>query len=110
MTLLLLGCEGQVGRAVSALAVARGLPLTALSRRDLDITDRAALGRALGAGYTAVTHCAASPAVARAARAEARAMAVNRDGAGSLAELEGVGEGNVECGAVSFGRGALKKK
>src|SRR3546814_1346086 len=83
MTLLLLGCEGQVGRAVSALAVARGLPLTALSRRDLDITDRAALGRALGAGYTAVINCAAYTAVDRAEREEARAMAVNRDGARS---------------------------
>src|SRR3546814_6702145 len=86
MTLLVRGCEGQVGLLVCALVVARGLPLSALPRRDLDITDRASLGRALGAVYTAVINCAAYTAVDRAEREEARAMAVNRDGAGFLAE------------------------
>jgi dTDP-4-dehydrorhamnose reductase len=83
--LLLLGSEGQVGREVVKLAAARGLPLTALSRRALDITDRAAVRQALDAGYAAVINAAAYTAVDRAESEEARAQAVNRDGAGHVA-------------------------
>jgi dTDP-4-dehydrorhamnose reductase len=86
MALLLLGAEGQVGREVAALAVARGLPLTALARRDLDIADPQAVRRAVGAGCTAVINAAAYTAVDRAESEEAQAMAVNRDGAGFVAE------------------------
>ncbi|HMA16503.1 MAG TPA: dTDP-4-dehydrorhamnose reductase [Kiloniellaceae bacterium] len=86
MTLLLLGAEGQVGREVAALAAARGLPITALARRDLDITDRAAVRQAVDAGASTVVNCAAYTAVDRAESEEARAMAVNRDGAGFVAE------------------------
>jgi dTDP-4-dehydrorhamnose reductase len=84
--LLLLGSEGQVGREVVKLAAARGLPLTALSRRALDITDRAAVRQALDAGYATVINAAAYTAVDRAESEEALAQAVNRDGAGHVAE------------------------
>jgi dTDP-4-dehydrorhamnose reductase len=84
--LLLLGSEGQVGREVVKLAAARGLPLTGLSRRALDITDRASVRQALGAGYATVINAAAYTAVDRAESEEALAQAVNRDGAGHVAE------------------------
>jgi dTDP-4-dehydrorhamnose reductase len=84
--LLLLGSEGQVGREVAGLAAARGLALTALSRREFDITDRAAVRTALVGGYAAVINCAAYTAVDRAEGEEALALAVNRDGAAHVAE------------------------
>lgn len=84
--LLLLGGDGQVGREVARLAALRGLPLTALSRRALDIADRAAVRAALGAGYATVINAAAYTAVDRAEGEEALALAVNRDGAGFVAE------------------------
>jgi dTDP-4-dehydrorhamnose reductase len=86
MALLLLGAEGQVGREVARLAAMRALPLTALGRRDLDITDGAAVRRALEPGYAAVINAAAYTAVDRAESEEALALAVNRDGAGFVAE------------------------
>ena len=84
--LLLLGSEGQVGREVVALAAARGLPLAALSRRALDITDCAAVRQALDAGYAAVINAAAYTGVDRAESEEALALAVNRGGAATVAE------------------------
>lgn len=86
MTLLLLGSEGQVGRELVRLAAARGLPLTALARRDLDITDAAAVRRAVSAGCATVINCAAYTAVDRAESEQAAAMAVNRDGVRHVAE------------------------
>ena len=84
--LLLLGCDGQVGREVRRLAAARGLPLTALARAELDITARAAVREAVGRGYGVVVNAAAYTAVDRAEGEAAKAMAVNRDGAGQVAE------------------------
>jgi len=85
MALLLLGAEGQVGREIASLAAARGLPLTALARRALDITDREAVRQAVRESFTAAINCAAYTAVDRAESEESRALAVNRDGAGNLA-------------------------
>ena len=84
--LLLLGCDGQVGREVRRRAAARGLPLTALARAELDITQRAAVRQAVGRGCGVVVNAAAYTAVDRAESDEATAMAVNRDGAGHVAE------------------------
>lgn len=83
--LLLLGADGQVGREVRKLAAARGLELTSLNRRQLDITDAAAVRRALDAGYGTVINAAAYTAVDKAESEEDLAMAVNCDGARHLA-------------------------
>lgn len=84
--LLLLGSEGQVGREVGKLAAVRKLDLTALSRRDLDITDRPAVRNAIDRGYGTVINTAAYTAVDRAEIEEDQAFAVNRDGAAFIAE------------------------
>ncbi|MGF1593853.1 MAG: dTDP-4-dehydrorhamnose reductase [Kiloniellaceae bacterium] len=83
--LLLLGAEGQVGREVAGLAAARGLALTALGRRQLDIVRRDGLRDAV-AGHAVVVNAAAYTAVDRAESEPELAMAVNRDGAGHVAE------------------------
>src|SRR3546814_12452565 len=84
--LLLLGGDGQVGREVARLAALRGLPLTALSRRQLDITDRAAVQAAVGASTATVINAAAYTAVDRAAGEAALALAGHRAGARLVAE------------------------
>ncbi|GAB4351946.1 MAG: dTDP-4-dehydrorhamnose reductase [Kiloniellaceae bacterium] len=84
--LLLLGADGQLGSEVRRLAAARGLPLTALGRRALDIADRRAVFAALGGGFATVINAAAYTAVDKAESEEAKALAVNRDGAGHVAE------------------------
>ena len=85
--LLLLGGEGQLGREVAKLAASRGISLNAQSRAALDITDAAALRRALDQGYfDTVVNAAAYTAVDKAESEEGLAMAVNRDGAACLAE------------------------
>jgi dTDP-4-dehydrorhamnose reductase len=83
--LLLLGAEGQLGREVRRLAAARGLALTALGRRQLDITRRGELRDAV-AGHAVAVNAAAYTAVDRAESEPDLAMAVNRDGAGHIAE------------------------
>ena len=84
--LLLLGADGQLGREVQGLAAARGLALTALARRDLDITRRDAVMKAVGEGYATVINAAAYTAVDKAESEESLALSVNRDGAGFVAE------------------------
>lgn len=84
--LLLLGADGQVGQEVRELARARGLDLTALNRGQFDITDAAAVQRALESGYGTVINAAAYTAVDKAESEEDLAMAVNRDGARHLAQ------------------------
>jgi dTDP-4-dehydrorhamnose reductase len=84
--LLLLGCEGQVGQEVCRLAAARGLELTALSRKQLDITNRLAVRDAVERDYAVVVNAAAYTAVDRAESESTQALAVNRDGARHVAE------------------------
>jgi dTDP-4-dehydrorhamnose reductase len=84
--LLLLGCDGPVGQEVRRLADARGLPIAALARGQLDITQRLEVREAVGRGYGVVVNAAAYTAVDRAESEAAKAMAVNRDGAGHIAE------------------------
>ncbi|MGF1628154.1 MAG: dTDP-4-dehydrorhamnose reductase [Kiloniellaceae bacterium] len=84
--LLLLGADGQVGQEITRLAAARGLPLTALARGQLDITERSAVKAVAGRGYGVVVNAAAYTSVDRAESEAAKALAVNRDGAGHVAE------------------------
>jgi dTDP-4-dehydrorhamnose reductase len=84
--LLLLGAEGQLGQEVRCLAAVQGLPLTALNRGQVDITRPHQVREAVGAGFAAVINAAAYTAVDRAESEPERAYAVNRDGAGHVAE------------------------
>ncbi|GAB4393351.1 MAG: dTDP-4-dehydrorhamnose reductase [Kiloniellaceae bacterium] len=84
--LLLLGADGQLGREVAGLAAARGLSLTGLNRHQLDITQRARVKEAVDRGYATVINAASYTAVDKAESEQDRAMAVNSDGAGYIAE------------------------
>ena len=82
--LLILGAQGQVGAALAAHAQAAGIPCDALTRAECDITERAAVARAVaGGGF--VVNCAAYTAVDRAEVEAATAQAVNAAGAGNVA-------------------------
>ena len=84
MTLLITGAGGQIGRELRVLARERNLPIRGLSRAELDITDAAAVDRAIrGAGL--VINAAAYTAVDRAESERDAAFSVNRDGAAKLA-------------------------
>jgi dTDP-4-dehydrorhamnose reductase len=75
-----------LGRDVCAAAEAAGHAVTALARRDLDITDADAVRAAVDAAAPdAIVNCAAWTDVDGAESAEAEATAVNGDGAGHLA-------------------------
>jgi dTDP-4-dehydrorhamnose reductase len=82
--LLILGAQGQVGNALAARARAAGLSFDALTRADCDITDPAAVARAVASGRC-VVNCAAYTAVDRAEAEAAAAHAVNAAGAGNVA-------------------------
>lgn len=83
MSLLILGAGGQVGRALAERAGAQGL---GLDRAACDITDPAAVGRALLApALSVVVNCAAYTAVDRAESDRRAAYAVNADGAAIVA-------------------------
>ncbi len=72
--ILLLGAGGQVGREIAALAAERAVPLTALDRTGVDITNADAIDRAMeahqpdivinAAAYTAVDKAESEPALA----------------------------------------------
>ena len=85
--IVITGAGGLVGRALDALARERGHDVVALSSADCDITDRAAVDRALAgsAADTLVVNCAAHTKVDEAERDEARAHAVNATGAENVA-------------------------
>ena len=88
MRLLVTGADGQVGRALAALAVARGHEVIALPRAALDVTAPRAVDGVLSdlaRPGLAVVNAAAYTAVDRAEAEPRRAFAVNRDGAGLLA-------------------------
>ncbi len=84
--ILVTGGGGQLGRALAAEAP-QGIEVHALGRRQLDITDPAAVARALEASRPDwVVNAAAYTAVDRAESEPDRAFAVNRDGARIVAE------------------------
>src|SRR5262245_61704812 len=81
---LILGGEGQVGRALAAAAHRRGIEARSAGRGDCDIADRAAVERAVGWARL-VVNCAAFTAVDQAETAVAAAYGVNAVGAENVA-------------------------
>jgi dTDP-4-dehydrorhamnose reductase len=87
MRLLITGAAGMLGRDVAAAAARSGHAVTALSRAQLDVTDRAAVAAAVAdARPDAIVNCAAWTDVDGAESDEAAATRVNGDGARNLAE------------------------
>ena len=86
MRLLVLGSGGMLGRAVAHDAARLGHDVVALGHQDLDITDAANVSRVVAAaGPAAIVNCAGFTDVDGAEAQEARALAVNGDGAGHVA-------------------------
>jgi dTDP-4-dehydrorhamnose reductase len=86
MRLLITGAGGLLGQDVVHAAGAAGLDAVALSRGDLDITDFAAVERAVAeAAPQVVINCAAWTDVDGAESSEVEALAVNGPGAGNVA-------------------------
>jgi len=84
MQLLILGAQGQVGRALAARAQQASICCDALGRRECDITDRAAVERVVKPGRV-VVNCAAYTAVDRAESEPEDAYRVNSVGVGNVA-------------------------
>ncbi len=83
---LVTGADGMLGQDLTAMLRRRGTAVTALARPDLDITDPAAVSAAI-AHYRPgiVVNCAAWTNVDLAETHEAEALAVNGQGAASIA-------------------------
>ncbi|MCU1475692.1 MAG: rfbD [Subtercola sp.] len=81
---LVTGAGGMLGRDLQAALAVRGAAFTALTRAELDISDRDAVLRATE-GYDVIVNAAAYTKVDDAESHEADAFAVNATGAGNLA-------------------------
>ncbi len=87
MRILVTGVGGLLGPDVAAAARLRGHEAIGLPRRELDVTDAAAVRAALAAHRPdAVVQCAAYTDVDRAESEREEALRVNRDGAATVAE------------------------
>jgi dTDP-4-dehydrorhamnose reductase len=87
MRLLVTGSRGQLGRALERLAPRSGHEFAGVDLPELDITDAAAVRRAVdSASPDAIVNCAAYTAVDAAESDEARALAVNGTAVAALAE------------------------
>jgi dTDP-4-dehydrorhamnose reductase len=85
--ILVLGANGKIGRAVLARASAARVAVFGLTRRELDILDRRAVGDILARiDAPIVVNAAAYTAVDRAEKEPAATFRVNRDRAGWVAE------------------------
>jgi dTDP-4-dehydrorhamnose reductase len=83
---LVTGAAGQVGRSLSALLPGRGIDVAGLASRELDVTDAAAVERALERiRPDALINCAALTAVDACEEREAEAQRVNGQAPGQLA-------------------------
>lgn len=83
---LVTGAAGMLGRDLTDLLRARGEDFTPLARADLDITDPAAVAKAVSAVKPdVVVNCAAWTAVDAAEEHEEEALAINGRGAANLA-------------------------
>lgn len=90
MRILITGAAGMLGQDLVAAAAAAGHEPLALSRADLDITDEAAVHRAMRAhGPDVVVNCAAWTNVDGAESQEEDALTVNGAGAGNVARAAG---------------------
>jgi dTDP-4-dehydrorhamnose reductase len=90
MRLLITGAAGMLGQDVAEAASAAGHDPLALARGELDVTDRAAVERAVrDAAPEAVINCAAWTDVDGAESAQDAALAVNGPGAGNVARAAG---------------------
>lgn len=86
MKILVTGAGGLVGRLVTERAATRH-DLLALRHEDLDVTDRSAVGRVVAEfSPDAVLHCAAHTDVDGTERDPERAMVLNADAAGWVAD------------------------
>jgi dTDP-4-dehydrorhamnose reductase len=86
MRVLILGSGGQVGFELMRAAWPRGTMTTGVTHAQVDITDGHAVERLIGAtGCDLAINAAAYTAVDRAEAEQARAFAVNRDGASYVA-------------------------
>lgn len=86
MKILVPGANGQVGRELVRCGAERGIEVVGLGRAELDVTDAAAVRRAVETHAPgAVVNAAAYTAVDRAEEEPALAFAVNRDGAAHCA-------------------------
>jgi dTDP-4-dehydrorhamnose reductase len=84
--ILVAGKTGQLARSLAEEAVRRGVPLVAMERPHLDLTDPGAVERAVAAtAPRAIINAAAYTAVDQAEAEPALAFALNRDGAARLA-------------------------
>src|SRR5690606_38618686 len=84
MRILITGANGMLGHDLQAVLAESEHTVTALSRGDLDITDRAAVDDAVR-GHDWVVNCAAYTAVDDAETDASAAHAVNATAAGHLA-------------------------
>lgn len=85
-TLIVFGAGGQLGQALSQVAVPSGWARRELTRADVDVTDRRAVADALtGINSGVVVNAAAYNAVDKAETEPEQAMAINRDGAAIVA-------------------------
>jgi len=83
---LVTGAAGMLGRDLVAALASAGQPVTALTRSDLDVTDRTAVAAAVAeAAPHAVVNCAAWTAVDEAEVHEDEALLVNGQGAANVA-------------------------
>ena len=83
---LVTGSAGMLGRDLTELLRIRGADCTPLARADLDVTDPAAVAKAVSAVRPdVVVNCAAWTAVDAAEDHEAAALAINGQGAANLA-------------------------
>ena len=84
--ILVVGAGGQLGRTLVELATSRSMPVTGLTRADLDITDADAVRRAIDAASPhIIVNAAAYTAVDKAESNEAEAVAGNVIGPAILA-------------------------
>jgi dTDP-4-dehydrorhamnose reductase len=84
---LITGAGGMLGRELVTLLLARGIQVTALTRADLDVTDKAAVHDAIGSARpTVVANCAAWTNVDDAESAEDAARSVNGEAVQHIAE------------------------
>jgi dTDP-4-dehydrorhamnose reductase len=84
--ILILGAQGQVGRAVAAQASRRRIACCSLGRAVCDITDRPAVARAV-AGSGLVVNCAAYTSVDQAEAEVKTAYRINAVGAENVATV-----------------------